>query len=46
MKTGDIGKLAATVAAVSAGVILAGYIMSQFRSTVGFIGTAHSGFDS
>lgn len=46
MKTGDVAKLAGTVAAVSAGVILAGWIMAQFRGTVGFISAAHSGFDS
>ncbi len=35
-----------TVALVVAGVLAAGWIMSQFRSQVDLIDQAHSGFDS
>ena len=35
-----------TVALVAAGVMLAGFVMSQFRGSVDLIAQAHNGFDS
>lgn len=46
MNTGNLGKAAGTVALVAIGVIVAGYLMSTLRGSVGLIATAHSGYDS
>lgn len=35
-----------TASAAVLGVLAAGYIMAEFRSSVGIVGKAHSGFDS
>ncbi len=34
------------IAMVAAGVLVAGYVMNQFRGTVDLINQAHAGFDS
>lgn len=35
-----------TVALVAAGVLVAGFVMSQFRGSVPLLAQAHDGFDS
>lgn len=46
MSTSDVTEFLVLVGAVVAGVIVAGWVMSEFRSSVGFIGQAHTGYDS